>query len=51
MGQAMASDQVIVARTRFEIDKTPVNWTLLFVPDAESMLRLPKLLLGDEAES
>ncbi len=50
MGQAIASDQVIVARTRFEIDKTPVNWTLLFVPDAESMLRLPKLLPGDETE-
>lgn len=50
MGQAMASDQVILARTKFEIDGTPVNWTLLFVPDAPSMSRLPKLLAADEAE-
>ncbi len=49
MGQAMASDQVILARTRFEIDGTPVNWILLFVPDAQSMLRLPELLSGREA--
>ena len=48
MGQAMASDQVILARTRFEIDATPVNWILLFVPDAQSMLRLPELLPGRE---
>jgi chemotaxis protein CheC len=48
MGQAMASDQVIVARTRFEIEASPVNWTLLFVPDGESMTRLPTLLWGDE---
>ena len=51
MGQAIASDQVILARTRFEIDGTPVNWTLLFVPDAESMSRLPELLVGSEAEA
>jgi chemotaxis protein CheY-P-specific phosphatase CheC len=50
MGQAVASDQVIVARTRFEIDAVPVHWTLLFVPDAQSMSRLPGLLPGDDAE-
>jgi chemotaxis protein CheC len=50
MGQAIAGDQVILARTRFEIDTIPVNWTLLFVPDAESMLRLPEMLPGDDAE-
>lgn len=44
MGQAIASDQIIVARTRFEIDATPFNWTLLLVPDAPSMSRLPELL-------
>jgi chemotaxis protein CheC len=44
MGQAVASDRIIVARTRFEIDGTPVHWTLLFVPDADSMARLPQLL-------
>jgi chemotaxis protein CheC len=50
MGQAIASDQVILTRTTFEIDATPVNWTLLFVPDAESMSLLPELLLRDDAE-
>ena len=50
MGQAMASDQVIVARTKFEVDDAPVHWTLLFVPDAESMARLPELLSGERAE-
>ena len=49
MGQAMASDQVILAQTRFEIDGTPVNWTLLFVPDAQSMASLPELISGREA--
>jgi chemotaxis protein CheY-P-specific phosphatase CheC len=48
MSQAVAGDQVIVARTRFEIDTAPVHWTLLFIPDAKSMLRLPGLLLGEE---
>ena len=44
IGQAIASDQVILARTRFEINETPVNWTLLFAPDAVSMSRLWELL-------
>jgi chemotaxis protein CheC len=50
MGQAMLSDQVILARTMFKIDETPLNWTLLFVPDAPSMARLPGLLSTDELE-
>ncbi|QDS94596.1 hypothetical protein FF011L_33750 [Roseimaritima multifibrata] len=50
MGQAIAFDQAILARTRFEIDRLAVNWTLLFVPDAESMSRLPELLLSGESE-
>ena len=40
MGQAIDFDQVIVARTRFEIEKAAVNWTLLFIPEAESMCKL-----------
>ena len=44
IGQAMASDEVIFALTRFEIDSVSVNWTLLFVPDAQTRLLLPKLL-------
>lgn len=49
MGQAVVRDQVILARARFEIDATPVNWTLLFVPDAESLARLVGLLPGEDA--
>lgn len=44
MDQAIAFDQVILAQTRFQIDGEHVDWTLLFVPDAESMTRLPELL-------
>ncbi|TWU33308.1 chemotaxis protein CheC [Novipirellula artificiosorum] len=50
MGQMIAFDQAILAKTRFEIDGFAVNWTLLFVPDGESMSRLPQLLLGGEPE-
>lgn len=50
MGQAIASDQVILAQTTFTIDAMPVNWTLLFVPDAQSMSRLPGLLTNDDAK-
>ena len=44
MGQAVVTDQVLLAQTQFHIDETPVDWTLLFVPDAESMVSLRKLL-------
>jgi hypothetical protein len=50
MGQAITSDQVVLARTRFEIDGASVNWTLLFVPDEESKRRLPQLLRAGETE-
>lgn len=40
MDQLVTSDQVLLARTRFHIDGTPVDWTLLFVPDAASMAKL-----------
>ncbi len=46
MDQAIAFDQVILATTRFQIDGVPVNWTLLFVPDAQSRSRLPERLVG-----
>jgi chemotaxis protein CheC len=50
MSQAMEFDDVILAKTRFTIDGARVNWTLLFVPDAETMLRLSQLLdTGDPA--
>ncbi len=44
MGQAVAGDHALVARTRFEVNDTPLNWTLLFLPDAASLLKLEELL-------
>ena len=44
MGQAMASETVILAETRFEIDQSPVSWNLLVIPDADSLLRLSRLM-------
>jgi len=40
MEQIVASDQVLLSRTHFQIDGTAVDWTLLFVPDAASMSKL-----------
>lgn len=40
MGQAAASDHVLLAQTQFQIDGEPVDWKLLLVPDAESMTTL-----------
>ena len=37
LGQAIEYDLVVLARTRFEIEGTPADWSLLFVPDADSM--------------
>jgi chemotaxis protein CheC len=44
MGQAIASDRIILGRTRFEIAAAPEDWTLLFVPDARSKSCLAELL-------
>ncbi|MCP3903184.1 MAG: chemotaxis protein CheC [Planctomycetes bacterium] len=40
MDQIVASDEVLLARTEFQIDGAPVDWTLLFVPDAPSLDKL-----------
>jgi chemotaxis protein CheC len=40
MPQIISSDQVLVAHTEFKIDGEPVDWTMLFVPDAQSMSTL-----------
>ena len=48
MSQAMQRDHVILAKTRFEIDDAALHWTLLFVPDALTMTRLPDLLTGGQ---
>ena len=44
MAQVVATDHVLVAQTEFQIDGDPVDWTLLFVPDAESMTTLREAL-------
>ncbi len=44
MGQVMASDQMVVVRTKFEVDGEPLNWTLLWVPDAAALDTLRQLL-------
>ena len=49
MGQAVAGDSVLVARTRFEINGAEVAWSLLFIPDAESMMKLTTMLAGDSS--
>jgi chemotaxis protein CheC len=47
MAQAVATNHVFLAKSRFQVDQTPVNWTLLFVPDAESVRELRNLLPED----
>jgi chemotaxis protein CheC len=44
MGQALSSEEIILAKTRFEIGGSPATWTLLLIPDGPSMSRLPGLL-------
>lgn len=44
MGQIVATDHALLARTQFHIDGTPVDWTMLLVPDLESMAALRELL-------
>jgi chemotaxis protein CheC len=41
MDQIVLSDEVLLARTEFRIDGAPVDWTLLYAPDAESLEALP----------
>lgn len=51
MEQALVSDQVLVARTRFTIDEVQVNWTLLFIPQGDGLHVLPNLLTGRVREA
>ena len=44
MSQAVATNHVFLAKSRFQIDGTPIHWTFLFVPDAESVCKLRSLL-------
>ena len=40
LGQAVASDFVVAARATFQIRGERLNWSMLFVPDAPSMVHL-----------
>lgn len=44
MGQAAASDSVVIAQARFELRGQRLHWHLLFVPDSDSMDRLCELM-------
>lgn len=44
MNQAQVSDQLFLTRTEFSIEKSPVNWSLVFVPDAQWFLALREML-------
>jgi chemotaxis protein CheC len=50
IGQAVESDQVLLTRTKFQIDGEPVDWQLLLVPDAASMANL-RALFPTEADT
>ncbi len=43
MNQAVEFDTVLIAQTRFQIDDQPVAWSLLFIPDANSLTTIMKL--------
>jgi chemotaxis protein CheC len=43
--QACEFDRVLVARTLFTIDGTPVSWRLLLIPDAASLDQLSRSIL------
>ncbi len=45
MNQAAASDLVFLTETQFHIDGSPVNWNLLFIPDADCVTTIENLLL------
>lgn len=47
MTQVAGSDIVLFARARFRIDGEAVAWTMLLVPDAETMSTLCKLLRAE----
>ena len=43
MNQAVEFDTVLVAQTRFQVDDQPVAWSLLLIPDANSLASIVKL--------
>ncbi len=49
MNQAVLLDRVMLARSRFTADGQALNWSLLYVPGAETMAELGALLGGANA--
>ena len=44
MEQALNTNLLFVSESRFEIRGEPLSWSLLFVPDSSSIVRLQELL-------
>ncbi len=44
MNQATTSDVVFLTETQFHIDGSPVNWNLLFIPDATGVPQMESLI-------
>lgn len=42
--QTCSFDQVLIAKTQFTIDSTPIGWRLLLIPDAESLERMARIM-------
>lgn len=49
MDQVSASDRVLLINTQFSIERTRLDWTLLFVPSGDSLRALIAALPGGEA--
>ena len=47
LAQAATANHVLLAKSRFQIEATPVHWTLLLIPDAESVCNLRGLPADD----
>ena len=43
MGQAMSGETAFLVRTKFQVDDEPLNWTLLWVPEPETLGQLAKI--------
>lgn len=50
MNQAVTSDVVFLTETQFHIDGAPVNWNLLFVPDANGLQALSGMLSVEKSD-
>ena len=46
MDQAISSNEVVFARTRFDLAGEPMRWTFLLIPDPASLGKLSEILNG-----